>query len=98
VLPKLVKLDGTPITDYSWTCPTRDSCWMKFHNFYQQYGLFNNKGINIYDSTMKFGSICYASDLYKKNTALGIDVEVDGENKHRKNMVKIDIRLPMGNN
>jgi hypothetical protein len=55
-----------PVTDYSWTCNTRDICWMKFHDFYQQHGLCNNKEIKINDSTMKFGSIRYASNLYQE--------------------------------
>ncbi len=36
----LVKLDNTPVTDWSWTCQTTDSCWNRFHTFYAPKGLF----------------------------------------------------------
>jgi len=40
--PKLMKKDGSPVTDWDWTCQTEDTCWKKFHDFYLPNGLFNN--------------------------------------------------------
>jgi hypothetical protein len=32
-LPELYQLNGEKVIDYSWTCPTKTSCWNKFHDF-----------------------------------------------------------------
>ncbi len=45
--PVLNTATGEKVTDYSWTCPTKTSCWNKFHEFYEPKGLFARKVINI---------------------------------------------------
>jgi hypothetical protein len=67
--PKLVTKRGTPVTDWSWTADYEESCWKKFHHFYEPKGLFNRKVINISDGTIKFGTVNYSSDLYQKKYA-----------------------------
>jgi hypothetical protein len=80
--PVLVKLDGSKVTDFSWTCPDEGSCWEKYHNFYLPRGLFNAKRIDLNDNKIKFGTPVYLSDLYqKKYEALGIEVKVKGNKK-----------------
>jgi hypothetical protein len=75
--PSLVQLDGTPVTDWSWTCQTTDSCWNKFHNFYQPHGLFNKNFSLAAPSKCKFVAYIYTSNLYqKKYAALGITVKL----------------------
>jgi hypothetical protein len=75
VEPKLYKLDGTAVTDYSWTCPEEGSCWAKFHKFYVLHGLFNKKQIDVSNKKLKFGAPVYTSQLYqRKYAALGIEV------------------------
>jgi len=76
-LAKLVQCDGTPVTDWSWTSPDTDSCWNKFHNFYQQHGLFNNNFSLAAPNKCKFAGYIYTSSLYqKKYSALGIQVKL----------------------
>jgi hypothetical protein len=31
--PKLIKRDGSDVTDCSWCSPANTSCWDKFHDF-----------------------------------------------------------------
>jgi len=40
--PQILKKDGTPVIDWTWTCQRTDTCWNKFHTFYLPNGLFNN--------------------------------------------------------
>jgi hypothetical protein len=40
-LPELYQQNGDKVTDWSWTCPTKISCWNKFHEFYLPNGLFS---------------------------------------------------------
>ena len=65
-LPTLNKLDGSKVTDYSWTCPTEGSCWTKFHEFYEPKGLFTKKALNLNEGKIKFGGFVYTSKLYQK--------------------------------
>ncbi len=75
VEPKLYKLDGAEVTDFSWTCPEEGSCWSKFHKFYAMHGLFNKKQIDINQRKIKFGTPIYTSQLYqRKYEALGIEI------------------------
>ena len=75
-LPTLNKLDGSKVTDYSWTCPTEGSCWTKFHEFYEPKGLFTKKALNLNEGKIKFGGFVYTSELYqKKYAALGIEIK-----------------------
>jgi hypothetical protein len=75
--PQLVKEDGSPVTDWSWTCQTTDSCWNKFHNFYQPHGLFNNNFSLAAPNKCKFAAYVYTSTLYQnKYAALGIQVKL----------------------
>ena len=68
------KEDNSPVTDWSWTCRADDSCWNKFHNFYQPHGLCN-KHFSLAAATCKFSGYVYTSPLYqKKYAALGISV------------------------
>jgi hypothetical protein len=85
--PKLVTKRGTPVTDWSWTADYEESCWKKFHHFYEPKGLFNRKVVNISDGTIKFGTVNYSSDLYqKKYAAMGYK----SSTKKRINMNKED--------
>jgi hypothetical protein len=78
--PKLVKLDGSEVTDFSWTSPNEGSCWTKFHKFYLPAGLFNSKQIDVRQQKIKFGAPVYTSQLYqKKYEALGIEVVKKGK-------------------
>lgn len=82
--PKLYQLDGTEVTDYSWTCSMDASCWTKFHEFYEPQGLFTKKQINVSERKIKFGCPVYTSPLYqKKYTALGIVVNSNDQRKKR---------------
>jgi hypothetical protein len=54
-----------------------DSCWNKFHTFYQPQGLFNTKFSLTSSEKVKFAYYVYTSTLYqKKYAALGIEVTV----------------------
>ncbi len=76
-LPLLIKEDKSPVTDWSWTCPTTDSCWNKFHTFYQPLGLFNSNFALAASTKCKFSSYIYTSPLYqKKYASLGIQVKL----------------------
>lgn len=76
-LPANTKTDGHFVTDWSWTCNTMDSCWNKFHTFYQPQGLFNTKFSLTSSEKVKFAYYVYTSTLYqKKYAALGIEVTV----------------------
>jgi hypothetical protein len=63
--PKLNRKDGTAVSDWSWTCQTTDTCWNKFHKFYQPCGLFNNNYSLQSVDRVKFSSFAYGSDLYQ---------------------------------
>jgi hypothetical protein len=65
--PKLVRQDGTPVTNWDWTCPKEDTCWNKFHDFYFPNGLFNNNISLTSPSKCKFAGVVYSSELYQKN-------------------------------
>jgi hypothetical protein len=67
VKPKLYKLDGVEVTDFSWTCPEEGSCWSKFHNVYAIHGLFNKKQIDINKRKIKFGAPFFTSSYTKGN-------------------------------
>jgi hypothetical protein len=76
-LPIITKTDGSIVTDWSWTFDTTDSCWNKFHKFYQLQGLFNTKFTLTLTERVKFAIYVYTSPLYqKKYCALGIEVTV----------------------
>jgi hypothetical protein len=73
--PTLYQKNGNPVTDFSWTCSSKTSCWNKFHDYYCPKGLYSKKEINVSDATIKFGNVLYSSELYqKKYKALGIEV------------------------
>jgi hypothetical protein len=75
--PKLHKLDGTPVTDWQWTCQSNDTCWNKFHNFYLPKGLFNNNFSLSSPKKCKFAGVIYTSTLHQlKYEALGVPVKV----------------------
>jgi hypothetical protein len=75
--PKLHKLDGTPVTDWKWTCQSNDTCWNKFHNFYLPKGLFNNNFSLSSPKKCKFAGVIYTSTLHQlKYEALGVPVNV----------------------
>ena len=85
VLATLNKKDGTAVTDWSWTCQVVDTCWNKFHNFYQPQGLFNTNFCLESSGKVKFSNYAYASTLYKKKyDALGIKIK----RQHRRNTTK----------
>jgi len=70
--PILKRKDGSAVTDFTWSCQTTDSCWNKFHQFYQPKGLFNNNFSLDSKDKVKFASYAYGSLLYqKKYAALG---------------------------
>jgi hypothetical protein len=80
--PKIYMVDGKEVTDFSWTYPDEGSCWHKFHQFYLERSLFNNKQIDLSRNKIKFGSTIYTSELYqKKYEALGVEIKKKGE-KH----------------
>jgi hypothetical protein len=94
-MPKLYKLDGTLVTDFSWTCDMDALCWSKFHDFYFPRGLFTGKQINLNEKTIKFAGIVYSSELYQqKYKALGIAVQPTSVRK--KMMEKIDYNVHVG--
>ena len=67
------------VTDWSWTSEASDSCWNKFHKFYQPHGLFNRNSSLAAPNKCKFASYIYTSPMYqKKYTALGIQVKLKG--------------------
>jgi hypothetical protein len=79
-LPELYQVYGEKVIDYSWTCPTKTSCWNKFHDYYLPKKLFSKKEINLSENTIKFGYFIYSSELYqKKYKALGIEVDQQDE-------------------
>jgi hypothetical protein len=81
---KLVKKDGSDVTDWTWMDRTNQSCRSKFHNFYQPQGLFNNHfHVDVQAKKCKFAQFKYSSDLYqKKYNALGIEIQCRrGKNK-----------------
>ena len=88
----LYQKNGNPVTDFSWTCSSKTSCWNKFHDYYYPKGLYSKKEINVSDATIKFGNVLYSSELYqKKYKALGI--EVGKQNGQRKScMAKINVQ------
>jgi hypothetical protein len=72
-LPALKRVDGTPVEDWSWTCPDQKSCWDKFHDFYLPQKLFNTHFyVNEEGNKCKFAGVQYSSSLYlQKYEALG---------------------------
>jgi hypothetical protein len=64
--PKLTKVDGTSVMDYSWTCNSTSSCWNKFHDFYEPHGLIIMCKIDVTGDKLKFGAYANTSDLYQK--------------------------------
>jgi hypothetical protein len=94
--PVLYKATGEKVTDYSWTCPTKTSCWNKFHEFYELQGLFARKVMNLAEGTICFGSVLYSSELYQqKYKALGIEV-TDNNNKRKTCMGRINLSTHIG--
>jgi hypothetical protein len=75
VLPLLKKTDGTPVSDWSWTCPDEKSCWDKLHDFYLPNKLFNTHFyVNDDGNKCKFAGVQYSCKLYeKKYEAMGND-------------------------
>jgi hypothetical protein len=79
-LPELYQVNCEKVIDYSWTCPTKTSCWNKFRDYYLPKGLFSKKEINLSENTIKFGNFIYSSELYqKKYKVLGIEVNQQDE-------------------
>ena len=81
--PNLYKLDGTPVTDYSWMLVDtgKYTCMQKFHLFYLPQGLFNcgrgftkTKGHNMNpDANIKVATLKLSCALYKtRQKALGL--------------------------
>jgi hypothetical protein len=95
--PNLYKLDGTPVTDYSWTCPADGSCWTRFHDFYEPLGLFSRKEINMNEKKIKFAGTLYGNELYqKKYISLGISVSQTTTSGRKTCMAKINNKIHMG--
>jgi hypothetical protein len=81
-LPTIRKKDGSPVTDWSWTCESTDSCWNKYHKFYRPKGLFNNNFFFGAREKVRFAHYIYISPLYqKKYAALGIPVNMKNGNQ-----------------
>jgi hypothetical protein len=57
--PQILKKDGTPVTDWSWTCQGTDTSWNKFHMFYLPNGLFNNNICLSSAQMCKFAGVVY---------------------------------------
>jgi len=74
--PTLVQVDGSPVTDWTWTHDSSLSCWEKFHQFYEPEGLFNKYFfVNEAEKKCKFSQCIYTSSLHqKKYHALGIEI------------------------
>ena len=74
---KLVKKDGSDVTDWSWTDRSNRSCWAKFHDFYLPQGLFNSHfHVDVQAKKCKFAQFKYTSELYqRKYNALGIEIQ-----------------------
>jgi len=73
----LVKIDGSAVTAFTWTCPTAGSCWEKFHNYYQPKELLNSKWFDLNKNKIKFGTPVYTSQRYqKKYEVLGVEVNI----------------------
>jgi len=74
--PTLVQVDGSPVTDWTWTHNSSLSCWEKFHKFYEPEGLFNDYFFaNEVEKKCKFSQCIYTSSLHqKKYCALGIEI------------------------
>ncbi len=84
----LVKLDNTPVTDWSWTCQTTDSCWNKFHTFYALKGLFKTRPLTSITKNITWARCDMGNELYQLwYEALGIPVPT-GKKKG-----KVDINL-----
>jgi hypothetical protein len=74
--PPLVKVDGSDVTDFSWTCQKQASCGDKFHQFYLPNGLYNESNIDLNQRKIKFGSVQFLSELHqKKYEALRVEVK-----------------------
>jgi hypothetical protein len=67
--PSLKRKDGTAVKDFSWTCQTMDTCWNKFHQYYQPKGLFNSNFFLESKDKVKFVSYAYGLELYQKKYA-----------------------------
>jgi hypothetical protein len=78
------------------TCPTKTSCWNKFHEFYEPKGLFARMVMNIAEGTICFGSVLYSSELYQQSyKALGVEV-TDNNNKRKTCMGRINLSTHIG--
>jgi hypothetical protein len=93
--PKLIKRDGSDVTDWSWCSPANTSCWDKFHEFYQPNGLFNSYWfIDKATKKCKFAQCAFTSSLnQKKYKALGVTVNY--KNGHSVGMGSINRDLLM---
>lgn len=93
--PTLFKLNGSKVTDWSWTTDSDLSCWDKFHSFYQPEGLFNsNFYVNVEQKKCKFAQCIYTSPLHqKKYNALGIEVKCKPGKSAGMGRIRMDIHL-----
>lgn len=60
-----VKIDGSEVTDYSWTCREIASCWDKFHKFYAEHGLFTQR-ISTWIKRKSSSVLCSTLATYNK--------------------------------
>lgn len=71
--PMLLQDYGEEVTDFSWICEEKGSCWNKFHNFYMDQGLFGPTKINLNEKRLCFAGVKYTSEIHqKKYAAFGI--------------------------
>jgi len=96
--PKLIKKDGSPVTDWDWTCQSEDTCWNKFHDFYLPNGLFNNNISLSSSQKCKFAEFVCSSDLYqKKYAALGIPVKRKNGKTFGKGLIQDKVHMVLNN-
>lgn len=74
--PNLIKVDGRPVTDWTWMHDSNLSCWEKFHKYYEPEGLFNNYFyVNQREMICKCLQCIYTSKLHqKKDSTLEIKI------------------------
>ena len=95
--PKILKTDGAPVTDWTWTCQRTDTCWNKFHTFYLPNGLFNNNICLSSPHKCKFAGIVYSSELYlKKYAALGISLHYKKGTNQLTGLIREKVHLVLG--
>jgi hypothetical protein len=64
---KLVKKDGSNVTDWSWTDRSNRSCWSKFYDFYQPQGLFNSHfHVDVQANKCKFAQFALGIEIQRK--------------------------------